>query len=223
MPEAAGWLRARDPMRLMESPRSVNSDKNLSSLKFKTFSVQDSAHGAALKPGLGGMFERIGDESNSVLVAKGIDAATGLQRKWEVRTPALDHRVAMQTILAFLKENESGSFADEVHACGHRIVHGMDICQPALLTPEIIEKIEAASVFAPLHNAAGLQGIRAAQEVFSGHDVPQVCRLFGKTWRGGRKKFCVPNFSSSGRGLRYGLPSDHASTSLHVRSALRDV
>ncbi len=55
-----------------------------SSLKFKTF--QRDTKGA-LGPGVGGVFERIGDESNSCLIAKGIDAS-GQQTKWELKIPA---------------------------------------------------------------------------------------------------------------------------------------
>jgi acetate kinase len=80
----------------------------------------------------------------------------------------------MHTILGFLLANFSRRFEDEVAAVGHRIVHGMTISEPSLLTEAVIEQIQEAAVLAPLHNRAGLQGIRAAQEVF-GMAVPQVC------------------------------------------------
>ena len=43
-------------------------------------------------------------------------------------------------------------------AIGHRVVHGMEINQPVLLTEAAIEKIRQAAVLAPLHNPPGLQG-----------------------------------------------------------------
>lgn len=56
---------------------------------------------------------------------------------------------------------------------GHRIVHGLDISQPALLTDKVIDTIKQAATLAPLHNPPGLQGISAAINVF-GKDKPQV-------------------------------------------------
>ena len=56
---------------------------------------------------------------------------------------------------------------------GHRVVHGMGISAPALLSAAVVAQIQDAAVLAPLHNAAGLQGIQAAQEVF-GDAIPQV-------------------------------------------------
>ena len=79
----------------------------------------------------------------------------------------------MQTILGFLHDSVSRRFEEEVTAVGHRIVHGMTISEPSLLTRAVIDRIQEAAVLAPLHNTAGLQGIQAAQEVFSG-SVPQV-------------------------------------------------
>ncbi|KAG2438066.1 hypothetical protein HXX76_005676 [Chlamydomonas incerta] len=78
----------------------------------------------------------------------------------------------MKGILDFIKENVSATFAREVVAVGHRIVHGLDLSQPVLLTPSSLATIKQAAVLAPLHNPPGLQGIEAATEVFSG--VPQV-------------------------------------------------
>lgn len=56
----------------------------------------------------------------------------------------------------------SSTFAAEVRAVGHRIVHGLDISQPALLDEGVVAKIREAAVLAPLHNPPGLQ---------VGHDV----------------------------------------------------
>lgn len=77
-----------------------------SSLKFKTFTLT----GSDLEPGMGGVFERIGDEANSCLLAKGV-TPTGDKKKWDIKVPAKDHVVAMQTILGFLKENVSANIA----------------------------------------------------------------------------------------------------------------
>ncbi|KXZ55440.1 ACK1 protein [Gonium pectorale] len=136
-----------------------------SSLKFKIFGTEP------LVAGSGGMFDRIGDAANCTLKAS-VPDGSGKAKKWELKIPAKDHVAAMQSIMDFITENVSSDFASEVMAVGHRIVHGLDISQPVLLTDESIAKIKEAATFAPLHNPPGLQGIDAAQKVFG--TVPQV-------------------------------------------------
>ncbi|MBU0752200.1 MAG: acetate/propionate family kinase [Gammaproteobacteria bacterium] len=55
----------------------------------------------------------------------------------------------------------------EVVAVGHRVVHGgAKFSSAALITPQVMEDIEALSVFAPLHNPHNLVGIREAKKYF---------------------------------------------------------
>jgi len=136
-----------------------------SSLKFKLFGIEPFA------AGWGGVVERIGDVEKSRLIAKGSDA-NGQAKKCDVAAGAKDHTSALQTILDFLRSNGVPKIADQVKAVGHRVVHGLDISAPVLLTPNVVQQIKNAQVLAPLHNPPGLVGIAAAQEVFKG--VPQV-------------------------------------------------
>ncbi|EFJ50488.1 acetate kinase [Volvox carteri f. nagariensis] len=147
-------------------PKLLVLNAGSSSLKFKIFGVNP------LIAGMSGMFDRIGDSANCTLKASSPDPLGGKSRKWELKLPAADHTCALQEILDFISDNVSGSFSNEVVAVGHRIVHGLDISAPVLLDSVALERIREAAVFAPLHNPAGLQGIEAAQNVFSG--VPQV-------------------------------------------------
>lgn len=143
-----------------------------SSLKFKAFTLGEAAGEA--EPGIGGIFERIGDPEHSGLVAKGgqADPDTGTRQKWELALPAADHVQAMSAILAFLQEHMSQDMAREVVAVGHRVVHGLDINQPVRLDAAVLDTIRKAQVLAPLHNGAALQGISAASEIFGA--TPQV-------------------------------------------------
>ncbi len=132
-----------------------------------------------------------GDAQHCVLKASAPDPANpgAKPRKWELKIPAADHITAMQGIMDFISEQVSGSFAAEVTAVGHRIVHGLDTSAPVLLDERSTAKIRAAATFAPLHNPAGLQGIEAAQRVF-GPAVPQVGWGWGhgvRGWRCGRE------------------------------------
>src|SRR4029450_799310 len=61
----------------------------------------------------------------------------------------------------------------EVHAVGHRVVHGGERYTEAVrITPEVQQAIEALAGLAPLHNPASLDGIKAVEQVLPG--VPQV-------------------------------------------------
>jgi acetate kinase len=61
----------------------------------------------------------------------------------------------------------------EVHAVGHRVVHGGERYTEAVrITPEVQQAIEALAELAPLHNPASLDGIKAVEQVLPG--VPQV-------------------------------------------------
>jgi acetate kinase len=60
-----------------------------------------------------------------------------------------------------------------IDAVGHRIVHGgTDFSQPVLVDPDVVARLEALTPLAPLHQPAGLAGIRAAVAAFP--DVPNV-------------------------------------------------
>ena len=57
---------------------------------------------------------------------------------------------------------------DDVGVVGHRIVHGGErFHEPAPLTGEVKEAVRAMAELAPLHNAAGLAGVAAAEERFA--------------------------------------------------------
>lgn len=60
-----------------------------------------------------------------------------------------------------------------IEAVGHRVVHGGETFRDSVLIDEaVIEAIEAISNMAPLHNPAGLSGIRRMREAFPA--LPQV-------------------------------------------------
>lgn len=118
-----------------------------------------------------GIVERIGSHGVITFQAEG--------KPKEKHDAALrDHRAALDLILRWIVSPESGidsiqSPAD-VHALGHRIVHGGEKFQRSVrVSPEVIAEIEECIELAPLHNPANLRGIRAGLEIF-GEGVPQV-------------------------------------------------
>ncbi len=63
--------------------------------------------------------------------------------------------------------------ASEIDVVGHRIVHGGPHFEdPVLVTPEVKSAIAGASAFAPLHNAAELEGMAIIEKLLG--VVPQV-------------------------------------------------
>ncbi|MCE4051174.1 MULTISPECIES: acetate kinase [Bacillaceae] len=84
-----------------------------------------------------------------------------------------DHEVAVTILLNKLTELGIIKSLDEIEGIGHRVVHGgEEFADSALITDEVMEKIDKLSELAPLHNPANLTGIRAFQNVLP--DVPAV-------------------------------------------------
>lgn len=87
-------------------------------------------------------------------------------------SPALDY------IVRYIASDRSGvaeikSTAD-VHAVGHRVVHGGEMFkESALIDDQVLKGIEDCIDLAPLHNPNNIKGILAARELF-GKTVPQV-------------------------------------------------
>ena len=60
-----------------------------------------------------------------------------------------------------------GHLPADIAVVGHRIVHGAaDFDAPAPLTDEVKNDVRSLSALAPLHNAAGLEGVAVAEELF---------------------------------------------------------
>lgn len=92
--------------------------------------------------------------------------------------PLRDHRAALDYLLRWLVAPEPGGAGlgslSDIHAVGHRIVHGGEkLTRSALIDPAVISQIEDCIDLAPLHNPANLKGIQAARELF-GPALPQV-------------------------------------------------
>ncbi len=118
-----------------------------------------------------GVVERIGSQALITFQAEG----AGKERHAE---PIRDQRAAIDRILRWIISSEStiehiSSLAD-IHAVGHRVVHGGEHFRRSVrIDDEVREGIEDCIDLAPLHNPANLKGIRAATDLL-GEGVPQV-------------------------------------------------
>jgi len=133
-----------------------------SSIKYQ---LHDSVtHGALAR----GLVSRIGEEGAQ------IDAETGdVEQSRQADIPT--HGRGLELILETLLDAQARVVRDlsEIAAVGHRVVHGGSFFSaPALLTSEVIAKIEECAPLAPLHNPPILLGIREALRVLP--DTPQV-------------------------------------------------
>ncbi|MEK7250298.1 MAG: acetate kinase [Bacteroidota bacterium] len=87
----------------------------------------------------------------------------------------VDHIVAIEYILAVLLSRNHGviSGKSDIHAIGHRVVHGGEtFTASVLITDEVIKGIRDNFEIAPLHNPHNLRGINACQVNLPG--TPQV-------------------------------------------------
>ena len=87
-----------------------------------------------------------------------------------------DHETAFKVVVDALTNGDLKVIDSmkEISAVGHRVVHGGQIFKDSILiTDEVMEKIDELSILAPLHNPAGLKGIKACIEIM-GENVPQV-------------------------------------------------
>lgn len=77
-----------------------------------------------------------------------------------------EHKTAVKILLDDLKRLKIVSDINEITGIGHRIVAGgEDFKESTLVTPEVLDKIEALSPYAPLHNPAEAAVMRVFEEV----------------------------------------------------------
>ncbi|HEU4629637.1 MAG TPA: acetate kinase [Gemmatimonadaceae bacterium] len=142
-----------------------------SSLKFQLLATDAERLASNTEQRLArGAIERIGGEAVYTFRAGEAPPERG--------TVALrDHRAAVVHLVGWLTSADTGaavrSVAD-IHAVGHRVVHGGERFQRSVLIDEAVQRgIEDTIDLAPLHNPANLRGIAAARDVL-GAGLPQV-------------------------------------------------
>jgi acetate kinase len=147
----------------------------------------------------------------------GSDAAIQVQYRQEPArkfTASLgDMASALKYIIRYIASDQSGipeikSIAD-IHAVGHRVVHGGELFkESALIDEKVLKGIEDCVELAPLHNPINILGITGAREIL-GKDVPQVAvfdTAFHQTLPEQAYIYAIPhNLYSRYRIRRYGF------------------
>lgn len=131
-----------------------------SSLKYQLFKMPVKS------PILSGLVERIGIEGSYIkhTVFKG-------DEKFVTEKSAFiaDHGEGLKQVLSLLTEGELAVIEspDDIHAVGHRVVHGGEhFSGPTLITEEVKEQIRKLFSLAPLHNSVNLKCIEVAEQTF---------------------------------------------------------
>lgn len=131
-----------------------------SSLKFQLFKMPEEEVLAK------GLIERIGASGST------FSLETGSKQK-NITKDMADHEEAVKLLLSELIASKVIRSYDEIDAIGHRVVHGGEYFSKSIkITNDVIEKIEAVSELAPLHNPPNLTGIHAFKEFLP--NVPMV-------------------------------------------------
>ena len=118
-----------------------------------------------------GVIERIGGAAIITFTSEG----HAPQRS---AAPVRDTRAAVEMILRWIISDESAvtavSSVADVHAVGHRVVHGGEqFSKSVMISDDVLRGIEDGIDLAPLHNPVNIAGINAARAAL-GVGVPQV-------------------------------------------------
>lgn len=143
-----------------------------SSLKFQLIATDREAIAADKDVRLcRGQIDRFGGE---VVIA--VLMRDGLRRKFAASTR--DLQASLEHLMQWVASDASGideiRGVSDVHAVGHRVVHGGELFgESKLINDEVLKGIEDCIELAPLHNPNNIKGILAARQVF-GPKLPQV-------------------------------------------------
>jgi acetate kinase len=143
-----------------------------SSLKFQLIAtdldrIKQSADGRLLR----GEVERIGGEA--IVTVKEGDGS-----RQTLTAPMRDIAAALDFVIRWIASDQCGLTEvrgpADVHAVGHRVVHGGErFSESVVITDDVLKGIEECIELAPLHNPNNIKGILAARGLL-GTGTPQV-------------------------------------------------
>ena len=166
-----------------------------------------------------GYFERIGSYDSFVT-----HKVNGEKYRYDVI--ARDHGEAIKFVLKQFTDEKYPVIKslDEISAIGHRVVHGGERFQKScIITEEVKKGIEDAVRFAPLHNPAHLQGIKACEANLPGKpNVAVFDTAFHQTLKKEQYLYPIPYEYYEKYGIRkYGFHgTSHKYVSLEISKLL---
>ena len=129
-----------------------------SSLKYQVIDMETEETLAS------GYYERIG--SDKAFLTHKVNG-----EKIKLEHPAKDHAEALKFVMEQLLNEEYGIIKslDEIDSIGHRMVHGGEkFSSSVLIDDEVLKTVEECADLAPLHNPAGILGVKACQKEMPG-------------------------------------------------------
>lgn len=111
-----------------------------------------------------GYFERIG--SDKAFLTHKVNG-----EKIKIQKAVKDHSEALKVVMEQLLDENYGVIKslDEIDSIGHRMVHGGEKFNSSVLIDEdVLAAVEECVPLAPLHNPAGILGVRACQKEMPG-------------------------------------------------------
>ena len=200
MPSARAAARQRPPIPCQKGTAPVNVlviNSGSSSVKYEVFSMAPPQHSL-----VEGEVERIGEPS-ALLWQEAHD--TGSWGRVERPISAPDHHAALGAVLESL---DTICEVADISIVGHRVVHGGDQFDgPALIDDDVVRRIGALALLAPLHTSANLAGIDATRRRLP--DVRQVAvfdTTFHRTMPERAREYALPRALAREHGIRrYGF------------------
>ncbi len=153
-----------------------------SSLKYQLFSMPSKI------PVRSGLVERIGEKGSEVK----------------------DHSIALKQVLAELSSGEEAAIksTDDIHAVGHRVVHGGELFSGAVIINDAVKaQIKKLFSLAPLHNPANYTCIEVAEETFpKARQIAVFDTAFHQTIPEQAYRYAIPESYYKEHGIRvYGF------------------
>jgi acetate kinase len=135
-----------------------------SSQKSALFELASESSAEPVQPLWEGNLEWDGDKEKLT-----VQNSDGKIIKEDAVARADDRKASLDKLLTKLWESPAQVINDrsEIEVVGHRVVHGgPQLSEPAIITAKVKQAIKDVASIAPLHNAAGLQGIELAEKLF---------------------------------------------------------
>jgi acetate kinase len=136
-----------------------------SSLKFQLFTISN------LQPLASGIIEQIGEKISQARLQ--FTDSKGEPQQISLELPIPEHKTAIATMSALLKESNLLLQLNKLAGIGHRVVHGGETFhQPVLIDKTVMAGIHDLIPLAPLHNPAHLGSIEVTMK--QAPNTPQV-------------------------------------------------
>ena len=163
-----------------------------SSLKFELLEV--GSEGALIDRIARGIFAEIGLRTRATMTA-----ADG--RRFDDSVSVANHAQAALYAIEWLR---AGTSAAQLAAVAHRIVHGGErVSEPVIVDDEVLNDLDQASRFAPLHNPPAIATLRAVRDKFP--SVPSIVAAdtaFHRTLPPVASTYAIPRALAMRHGIR---------------------